>query len=175
MQKVVIVVVLIVVGLILVVPRLWKASLNEDTGSARAKLPSFNDYDNSKYPDRSKLLLAAEYLSSVDTNSSYFLEAKESATRKITQYVGDLDVVLTDIKNDGKSDPALEKFRVEGAAELEELKSVVSPNDLKSLKSQRLLFILVGDWKLLTQASVSTEQKSSVENKFKELGISLPK
>ncbi|OGM27060.1 hypothetical protein A3D00_05665 [Candidatus Woesebacteria bacterium RIFCSPHIGHO2_02_FULL_38_9] len=175
MQQKVIIGILILVALVLVVPRLWKASLNEDTGSTRVNLPSFNEYDNSKYPDRSKLLLGAEYLSSIDTNSTYFLEAKESATKKLTQYVGDLDVVLTDIRNDGKSDSALEKFRAEGAAELEELKSLISSNGLNNLKSQRLLFIVVGDWKLLTQASVSAEQKSSIENKFKDLGVTLPK
>lgn len=167
--------VLVLVALVLVVPRLRKTSLNEEVGSTKTKLPSFNDYDSSEFPNKTKLLIGAEYLLSFDANDTYFSEARESSTKKITQYVSDLDVVLADIKNDGKTDPALEKFRDEGASELEELNSLTSPKKLKNLKSQRLLYILVGDWKLLTQASVSVEQKASIENKFNELGIILPK
>jgi hypothetical protein len=174
MQKFIIIGLLIIVVAIFILPRLWKMSLNEDTGSTRTHLPSFNDYDNSSLPERGKLLIAAEYLSSIDTNGASFSEAKQSATKKLTQYVGDLDVVLRDIKNDKGSDPGLEKSRAEGAAELEELKSLTTPQMLKELKSQRVLYIVVGDWKLLTQASSTSEQKKSIESKFKDLGITLP-
>ncbi len=174
MQKVVIIVVLIIVAAVFIAPRLWKSALHEETGSTRTKLPSFNDYDNSKFPDRDKLLLAAEYLKGIDPNGIYFIEAKERKKKKITQYVNDLDIVLGDIKKDNKTDENLEKFRSEGSTELEEIKTLADAHQLKNLKSIRVLYIVVGDWKLLTQGSTTADKKVSIENKFKELGIKLP-
>ncbi len=135
------------------------------------KLPSFNKYDNSSFKDINKLLDAAKYLVTFDTSLTNLQKAIDTVSQKVNQHIKDLETAHQDIP----FDQSLSKFKDEAEKELKELYIVKALDDLKKLHSVRLMFMLIGDWKLLTQESQTATIKSEIDRQFKELGIQLPK